>query len=29
MTKTIPIAVNFHDPDEFMTELRLDKDRID
>ena len=29
MTKTIPIAVNFHDPDEFMTEIRFDKDRID
>ena len=29
MTKTVPIAVSFHDPDEFLTELRLDEDRID
>lgn len=26
---TAPIAVSFHDPDEFLAELRLDKDRID
>lgn len=29
MTKTAPIVVSFHDPDEFLTELRTDKDRID
>jgi hypothetical protein len=26
---TAPIAVSFHDPDEFLAELRLDEDRID
>jgi hypothetical protein len=26
---TTPIAVSFHTPDEFLAELRLDKDRID
>lgn len=26
---TTPIAVSFHAPDEFLAELRLDKDRID
>lgn len=29
MTKTGPITVSFHDPEEFLAELRLDKDRID
>ncbi len=29
MTKAAPIAVSFHDPDEFLAELRLDKERID
>lgn len=26
---TAPVVVSFHDPDEFLTELTLDKDRID
>jgi len=26
---TAPIGVSFHDPDEFLAELRLDRDRID
>ena len=26
---TAPIAVSFHDLEEFLAELRLDKDRID
>ena len=29
MTKTTPIAVSFHDLEEFLAELRIDKDRID
>lgn len=29
MTKTTPIGVGFHDPDEFLAELHLDRDRID
>ena len=29
MTKTAPIAVSFHDLDEYLAELRIDKDRID
>lgn len=29
MTKTAPVAVSFHDPEEFLAELRLDRDRID
>lgn len=29
MTKTAPIVVSFHDLEEYLAELRLDKDRID
>ncbi len=29
MTKTTPIAVSFHDLEEYLAELRIDKDRID
>jgi hypothetical protein len=29
MTKTAPIGVSFHDLEEYLAELRIDKDRID
>ncbi len=29
MTKTVPISAAFNDPDEFLTELRRDRERID
>ena len=29
MTKTAPIVVSFHDLEEYLAELRIDKDRID
>ena len=29
MTKPTPIAANFYDPDEYLAELLLDKDRVD
>ena len=29
MTRTAPIGVSFNDPEEFLTELRQDRDRLD
>ncbi|HEX4613617.1 MAG TPA: hypothetical protein VH092_35875, partial [Urbifossiella sp.] len=29
MTRPVPVAVAFHDPEEFLAELRQDRERID